>query len=469
MRKSLAFSLKCLLVLLPLVCIVTYIKMSLLSFADLEIPNYLWNKRFCGITQEKNYDTVILGDSGANAAYMPEVLSSATINLSLGGTTPAENYYVMKNYLKNNSAPKDVFVSFIDFHMATSDCFWTRTMYSHLLSPEQNWEILQRAKTLREKSIATNSANVDFVSYGVYLPNKYITSLTNASINQRLEGNKLAYNKDSLHRGRYIAVGNNEGKFDSVTYSEFLVAPLFDYYYRELIKMCLEKGIRVHLVKLPLPESAEFAESYIQDFSNYYSALQNDYPTVTVDWLKDKYASSCFVDTSHMNTHGAFQFSRQLRAEYPDAFQSEMDDIQINCLNQDIKDENRLDEMFKWASTGPYTLLVYDGCGDFENLYNEKYAQDALLVKKPAVNVRNNLPVYVLGISEDASKFHTIVKEETGLAVYADKSTNETSKYSWNPFDVSGLDIIVINNVDGSVVTEKKFDYIESANFVLRP
>ena len=81
-------------------------------FTDQEVPYYLWNREITNTKQDKKYDVLILGDSVANAAYIPEVLSDHVINLALGGTTPVENYYTMQDWLKYNPAPKVCYISF---------------------------------------------------------------------------------------------------------------------------------------------------------------------------------------------------------------------------------------------------------------------------------------------------------------------------------------------------------------------
>lgn len=468
MKKAVVFSFKCFLVILPLLLFVIYARTSFLGFADLEVPNYLWNKELCNSTQEKVYDTVILGDSSANAAYIPEVLSGSTINLSLGGITSAETYYIMQNYLKKHEAPRDVFISFIDFHLAISDCFWNRTLYSHLLSTEQNWDIVQRAKKLNEPSIGTKTAYADLISYEMYLPNKYITSLENASFNQRLEENMATIERASLHRGRYIDDKNAEGEPKDLKYSEFTVTPLYNYYYKALIELCLARNIKVHLIKLPLPQTTVFTTEYIQQFEDYFNQLQIEYPSITVDLFGNDYPTSSFVDPIHFNRRGALNFSCELRKQYSDAFDTVMDSSQIKCLDQDIIEEDQIDEIFKWATVGPYTLLIYDGRGDFDKMYADQLVQESLNVKKAAVKNSEDLTVYVLGTSVGSNKSTIVVKEEAGLSVYPDISGNDASKYLWNPYDVRGLDVLIINNTDGRVLTEKKFDYIESSKFVLR-
>lgn len=360
MKEKIIFILKCFLVMVPFIWIAVYSKNNLMAFADEEAPYYVWNKNFCNTTQEKEYKTVIIGDSVANAAYMPEVLSDATVNLALGGITPMESYFVMKEFLDNNKAPEDVFISFMDFHLVESDCFWTRTLFSHRFKVSENWEMIRKAKKYGEPTIATNTCYVDFIGYEFYLPSKYITSLSKASFNQRLEKNSSSYDTVNIHRGRYIGRGTGEGGKDTVEYNDYVFSPLFEHYYRKLIELCLENNINVHIVKLPLPETASFTENYVSQFNTYYEQLKSDYPSIIVDWMDEGYDTTYFRDKQHMNIHGALKFSLALKQLYPEAFDEDFTYDQLFAINDSIKAEESVDGILEWEKLSPYDIEVHD-------------------------------------------------------------------------------------------------------------
>ena len=111
--------------MIPMIATCLYARSNLMAFGDNELPYYLWNKDFCSTPHDSQYDVIILGDSVANSAYMPEILSDHTVNLSIGGTTPMEAYYILKEWLHHNKAPKTVYMSFMDFHLQHSVCKFT--------------------------------------------------------------------------------------------------------------------------------------------------------------------------------------------------------------------------------------------------------------------------------------------------------------------------------------------------------
>ena len=355
----------------------------------------------------------------------------------------------------------------MDGHLSTADCYWTRCLYSHRFSLKDNWEILRKADKFYEESITNENEYLDFLAYELYLPNKYITSMINAGFNQRLEENTIAYEAVDLHSGRYMAVGNDEGSFEGVHYDEFYVEPLFDYYYKKLICLCIENGSNVHIVKLPLLAASSYSDDYREQFYNYYNQLQEEYPSITVEWYSEGYENHYFIDSGHMNTHGAFKFSEMLKAEYPQIFDGALSDKQKECLDQDVRDENKIEELVKWCKNDRYSLIVYDSRGDFETMYENGFKQDVLKLKQFVVN-GNETNIYILGSSEYASQFDSIIMNDKEIEIYPDRNVDPDSMYLWDTSECNGIDTIVINNEDGTVVTEKQFDCVEDLYFVLK-
>lgn len=323
MRSRLVFTIKFILLFLPFITVSLFSKYCMMFFSDNEVPFYIWNRDFCSRDHDGYYDVLILGDSVANTAYDPTVLSETTANISLGGTTPVESYYIMKSWLENNKAPSDVFISFMDLHLEKSDCFWVRTMHSHRFSPKENAEILQNARNYKEDTVFTDHALMDYISYELYLPNKYITSISNAGINQRYSDNMDAYESVVNSRGRYLISDSVYTPADGIEYSEFTVSDLFDYYYRQLINMCISNNIRVHLVKLPLPSNSSFTDTYRDQLNSYYTDFINDYPETDFKWYDNDHDPSLFCDDCHMNTAGALYFDLELKEDYKEVFGSE--------------------------------------------------------------------------------------------------------------------------------------------------
>lgn len=359
MSKIFKLIVKGICVMLPMIIICIYIWRNPLGFMDHDAIFYIWSREKTNTLQDKQYETIILGDSTANAAYVPEILSDTTINLALSGSTPVENYYVLKEWLDNNQVPSACYISFYDMHFQREDCFWEWIMYSHRFSAKQNLEIIKSTVDYGEPSIITKNYITDFISYELCLPNKYITSLMNASFNQRYEDNVAAMKSNDLHGGRYTTRGTLEyNSVDTIEYSEFYVNPLFDDYYRKLISLCIENDIQVHIIKLPLPDNIVFTDRYTADFNKYYENLKESFPELTIDWIP-LYDKSNFMDENHLNSHGALQFSCELKKLYPDDFAG--DDLsleQVAGINDSIIDENKVEQIMKWIEEKDYSIIL---------------------------------------------------------------------------------------------------------------
>ena len=457
MNKKLKFILKCILVILPFIVVMLYTKFSFMAFADEEAPYYIWNKDKCAKKQETSYEVVILGDSCANAAYIPELMSDKTINLSLGGTTPMENYYTMKEFLSNNEAPRAVYISFADQHLYGDECFFTRIMYNHRYSVSDCYEMLMTAKEYNDAYVYKDNAIKDFIEYELYLPNKYITSLSKAWFFTRYADNKNSYDGIEAHQGRYIKRCNDEWFDEEVVYENFTVSPLLDYYYRELIRLCITNDINVHLVKLPLPNANIFSENYNNQWNEYYNNLKIEFPSVTVDrW--DTYNSWNFADGQHMNTHGSMKFSTEIKGKYNDEFNDEFSLNNMFALDDNVLFENKLEKQFDWITHAPFfSMIVYDGRGDFEEFYEEEHEGNKLSLIKIAT-VKNNKNIYVVyNIDNPCPDYNVNISDNISVDV-----NGKFYLQGWTPFELNGYSIAMMNNEEGRMIVKRNFILVDN-------
>lgn len=462
MKQAVKLILKCFLVLLPVTVMISFFWKNPLAFVDSEALYYLWNKEVANATQEKYYKVIILGDSVANAAYVPEILSDDTLNLSLAGSTPMENYYTLQDWLSHNEAPQICYISFQDFHFQLEGCFWTRTMYSHRYRLDQEIEMLNAAINYNEPSIVQEHYLLDFISYELRLPNKYITSFMNASFNQRHKDNIVAQQSVELHSGNYMARGVNEYKSDeAITYTGFSVNPLFDAYYRKIVELCQENNIAVRIIKLPLPNITVYTDDYENSFYSYYESLKNDYPDITVDWFNN-YEKECFADSVHMNSHGALRFSTELKALYPDDFgDAELSPKQVKAINDSIKAENKIEEILKWICGRDYTVVVCDKRASFQSIYNKEIAQELgveclELSSVDSLQEENGICIYTIsGMSSNKLGFD-IQPSEVGVEILLIGGGSQ----KWTVVSDTALGVIVIDNYNNNVVCTKTFQYV---------
>ena len=313
-----------LLVLLPVIFLCVYTATQMMRFGDDETAYYLWNKDITAQKDSRYYETLILGDSSANAAYLPELLSEGTINLALGGTTAAENYYVLENWLASHDAPRTVYLSFMDYHMAYDNMFYERTVYSHLLKPSQERELVKEAIACGEENIAVEDASLRLLSYDLSLPNQYLPALLNAGFNGRLAGNQANYDSIALHRGAYIGLtADMYHDTDPNIYESYTVNELFDRYLRRILSLCEERGIAVRIISLPKTGNSVLTDAYRDARDGYYRELVSGYENALYDARTDTAPTRYFHDWEHFNLYGAAYWSKLIRARYPQDFTEE--------------------------------------------------------------------------------------------------------------------------------------------------
>ena len=323
LKTALLFLFKFIIVVSPVLMVSLYADLGMLHYSDGEVSYYVWNRDFCRKSHDQKYDVVIIGDSIGQTSYIPAELSETTVNLSLGGTTPAENYYVFKEWLENNEAPEDIFISFMDRHLMDSDCYYTRCLYFHRLSLLDNLEIMARARKCGEPSIGKKDCYKELIAYQFFWPGKYTAAMVNSHFNGRYAGNISVYDKVEEGRGKFVYNGVEIEEQEKMVLNDYYTQPLFDGYYRDLIKMCVDHGIRVHLVRPPMLDTIEFSEGYREEINGYFSSICEQYDNVSFDWFDEGYGSEYFADPAHMNERGAERFSRDLRARFSDVFEAE--------------------------------------------------------------------------------------------------------------------------------------------------
>lgn len=454
MKQILRLALKCVYVIFPLLIIWIYIGTHPLAFMDEEAPYYLWNKAQTRLKQEKQYDTLFLGDSTANAAYMPEILSDTSLNLALGGASPVENYYVLQEYLEHHPAPDVCYISFADQHFQDGGCFWTRTVYTHRFGMKQNREIFQTAAEYGDPLICKEDYMADFISYELWLPHKYITALLNAGFNQRYEQNMSAQYAIGLHGGRYVAVGNTEYTASEQTeYNAFHVVPFRDMYYRKILSLCAEKGIQVHIVRLPMPDNYVYTDSYKEDFDRYYSSLKQEYPGMVVDFMP-VWDKSMFADGNHLNSRGALTFCRKLKVLYPEHFaDTSFSESQIAAVNDAVAAENKAEWLTEWIAGMNYTLVLRDPERKYVSFCSDRLQNGGFLIGK---NDDCGSDFYFISQTDDDGMF-SLNETEVGLTLTPAGGDAQV----WNLPDGSDLDIAVIDRYHGQVVCMKSFQYNE--------
>ena len=297
-------------------------------------PMWYMDGEYAMYRQQKDYirengdgsRVVIIGDSRAKAGFIPDELSDDCYNLALGGTTPIEGYYTLKEYLEHHPAPEYVVVAYAPKHWIVADNFWTRTVYFHMMERADIQEVFETAETYQDnKDILIDNYKLEYIMYQFYMPNKYCTALKNAGFIGRYEFNEYKYEQMILERGHnYFGTANVSSgvNVEVKSYDDFDSSDVITFYMQKLIELCEKNSIRMVVEQLPINETSgtRMKNDFQKHYCDYMLALANANPNVEFHSNFRIYPNEYFGDPSHLNEAGAMAWCEEMKACYPDIF-----------------------------------------------------------------------------------------------------------------------------------------------------
>ena len=313
--------LSALIVVLPAIALWLYIIYGGMYYLDPEYPYEVWNKEFCQTDHNGNVDVLFLGDSAVNAAVLPENLSDGTYNLSLGGRTSVEAYYILKEFLKNNEAPDACYIGFADTGYLEDLNFYTRTLYFHRLSYEDEKEIFDNAIAFNAESILKENYEKEWKQYRFWSPEKYLPALFNGGFNARYESNLANYELIKEHKGSYMSQTYDcEKEAEIQEYTSFPVNEFYDFYMKKLLDLCTENNITPRVIMIPMSPNIQCSMDYIADCYIYLVSLQEYCPQMTYFYRPEGFDYNDFSDYWHMNLNGATKYTAKIKEAFPEDF-----------------------------------------------------------------------------------------------------------------------------------------------------
>lgn len=316
MKKNVAFFLKLILALFPVLAVILYTALFPYGYMDSEYPSWKYTKDIAADCHSPN--TVIVGDSRAMADLMPDMFDNKTINLAVGGASSIEMYYTLNNLIKNNGAPENVIIMFAPFHYTIIDNFWTRTAYFNYLSISDMRDLYSYANATGSETLLAPGYKNDLLSYRLRFPDKYLPALINSKLTNRYYVNQDLYAKISTNLG-YGEFGtadgcsdlNYETSYDRMHTSQDAV--LIDIYVNRLLKLCEDNNINTYLSIPPMNSSSieNLKASYVEELTEYFNELERKHPAIIIDKTIPDYDDIYFGDSSHLNKKGAEKFTEE--------------------------------------------------------------------------------------------------------------------------------------------------------------
>lgn len=294
-------------------------------------PMYYMDDEYAMYVQQNDYVTgetgsdriLILGDSRTKAGYDPAKLWEDSYNLALGGASPIEGYYTLKNYLENHEKPQTVIMAYAPMHYMDVDTLWTRSIYFHTLSSEDFCEIVINARNFQNiENILIENYEIEYLMHYFYMPNKYATALKNSAFILRHEKTNRKY-QDMVENKGHSFYGTDEfsnGVNGEAKLTDFAESDIITWYLEQTFVLCREQEIQVIVEQTPMNETSYgiLTEDFKEHFRSYMYELADANPDVVIfpDFLC--YPNECFGDADHLNQNGVDVYCGYLMEKYPE-------------------------------------------------------------------------------------------------------------------------------------------------------
>ena len=323
--QKLVFALKILLGSVPLVVFYCYARFYADGYMDGEWPMYKQVKNYINKTGLYN-DFLILGDSTPKFNLNAEALSSeeySVQNIALGGTTPVEDYYILKEYLERGNTVGTVIIAFAPVHLWHIDCVSTRTEYFHALHFLDVLDMYKNAVSFKDNQNVHNTFFTENPHIGkllkaaIFYPPKYLPAMNNARFVRRYKGNVDAYHFYEQSKGSHFCGDRINPREAYVNQPSFSAQPMQTAYFRKVLELCREYGIRVIIEQSPLPQMCEekILDSFEQEYFAFFNSFKSDFD-LTCPSKFTYFDNNFFVDAAHMNNAGNAAWTQYIKETY---------------------------------------------------------------------------------------------------------------------------------------------------------
>ncbi len=436
------------------------------------IPN-VWNKEFISSAHKENYDTVIIGDSMANSAFVPNYLSEYTVNLASNTNNPFTAYYILETYLKNNQTPKTCYIMFADHHMKSINGFYVLTLRIHHLTFAQEIELFRNAVLYNEGTIIRNNWQTDWLSSRLRLPHLYMLTFFKLGFlkyKHVLETLHLG----EIHKGSFISRSLRESKCaEQEIWDKYEVKPLYDFYYKKILDLCNKKGIKVRIIIMPKGSWIYTTDNYMQTMRDYYHNLTSQYPNVAYIESTGEFKRYHFSDHHHLNMRGSLKFSREIKKMFPQDFadSGEKSSQTIEGMEDYLCFENTIaDIVSRIVNTNFSALLILkqktnDKDEELLSVLKEHYCMNkSCLDFLNNANPKTNKVLYIDGLKKEVSIFDnekmflTVTKSKNKMSINVPMWQNKHFEFKSNQ-ENNLSQIILLNNYDEKILFVKDFSF----------
>lgn len=273
--------------------------------------------------QSEDARVLIMGDSRTKAGYDPALLWDGSYNIALGGATPIEGYYSLKEYLEHHKAPETVVMAYAPMHYMDVDTLWTRSIYFHTLLKQDYQDLVLTAKEFEDtEHILIEDYPLEYLMYEFYMPNKYATALKKSAFVGRHAATIKKYDTMVEFKGHtfYGTDAQSGGINGEAKVADFADSDIITWYLEQTFALCSQNGIKVVLEQTPMNETSYgiLTPEFKANYRAYMQEVLARNPDVTVYPGFYCYPNDCFGDADHLNAHGVEVYDAFLMEKYED-------------------------------------------------------------------------------------------------------------------------------------------------------
>ncbi len=263
---------------------------------------------------------LLIGNSRLNTNVDVKKIPDAW-TFALGGSSPIEMYYTLKNYIQIYSKPDTVFISFSPQAFIEDYSFWIYAVRNNYLNYNEFEEVYSDLKTFPTEKVL---GNFPYLQYGLYKLNYieyyqadlyknhvFLAKRKNENIIQHFQMEKGGWNYPGLKNG--CSALNYETSLKS-----FDVSALLNLYLIKIFDLCRKENIHIIFDYMPINESSykNLNENFVLEYKSYIGRLNQKYPDFTISDTIYYYNNKYFGDESHMNAKGKQKFTKYLLDKY---------------------------------------------------------------------------------------------------------------------------------------------------------
>lgn len=323
-KKLIKIALILFILLIPFVSISLIVKNNMMRFMDKEYAWYKQNKDY--MESHNEYARVlIMGDSVAKVGWFPRELSDDSYNYSLGGVSPIEEYYYLKEYLKNNKAPEYIIFTQGMDHFWMAETIWDRSIYFHRMSVSDLNEIINVCDKYKDKEILGNKDRIDAFLYKIYSPSQYGTAFCNGLLSsKRFNENNQKIEEAIKNKGQVlISSGKNPNSSSDIAKKKrFNCNIVINKYFEQIIDICIDNNIGFVFQSPPLNKATyeSLSEPFLKEYQKYMESIQKKYPQTKIDQTVFYYDNKYFEDSVHLNEEGVHKYTSEMKNKYKRVF-----------------------------------------------------------------------------------------------------------------------------------------------------